>query len=86
MPSRHTLHARKCGYSDARLMAKDNPKSPNLKNFGVRLGRAVDSEMERSKRGKKPSNPRGPKDHWKDTPYEQRIRKEFYRPQLSQKD
>ena len=86
MPSRNTRHARKCGYSDAKLMARDDAKKPSLKNFGVRLGRAVDSEFERQKRGRKPMNPKGPRDHWKDSAYEQRIRQEFFRPQLNQRD
>jgi hypothetical protein len=86
MPSRNTLSARNHGYSDIKRQAKDNPKSPSLKNFGVRLGRTVDSQAERERRGKKPSSPRGPREHWMDSVYEQRIRKEFFRPQLNQRD
>lgn len=85
MPSRNTRHARKKGYSDVKQMARDD-KSGSLKNFGVRLGRCVDSEMERNKRGKKPANPKGPRDHWKNSAFEQNVRREFMRPQLNQKD
>jgi len=66
-------------------MSKDGPKG-DLKNFGVRLGRTVDSEAEKSSRGRKPMNPRGSREHWKDTEYERKIRQEFFCPQLSQKD
>ena len=82
MPSRNTKHARKRGYSDIRQMNRENGK---LKNFGVKTGRAVDSEAERAKSGHKPHEPKGDNSHWKDTPYEQRIRREFFRPQLNQK-
>jgi len=85
MPSRNTKFARNRGYSDVKLMSKDGPKG-DLKNFGVRLGRTVDSEAEKSSRGRKPMNPRGSREHWKDTEYERKIRQEFFCPQLSQKD
>jgi len=86
MPSRNTLSARTKGYSDMTRMEKDNPKSPSLKNFGVRLGVCIDSGGERQKRGRKPHSPRGNSAHWKDTPYERAQRKNFFRPQINQRD
>lgn len=84
MPSKNTRYARNRGYSDIKQMARDGGKT---KNFGVSTGRTVDSGYEREKRGKTAyKSPASIKDHWKDSPYEQRMRREFQRPQLSQKD
>ena len=78
-----TRFARNRGYSDIKQMNRDNGKS---KNFAVRLGTTFDTGALRSASGKRPYAPKGDKSHWLDTDYERRIRKEFGRPQLTQKD
>lgn len=64
MANRNTKWARQNGYSDIKRMQNDNPKSPNNKNYGVRTGVTVDSQLLREKSGKSPADPRGSDHHW----------------------
>lgn len=80
MPSRNTKFARNRGYSDIKQMNRDDDKRPQLKNFRVRLGRTVDSQLERQKRGKAAANPNNSNNsHWATDSVEERRRKESWR-------
>lgn len=87
MPSRNTLFARNRGYSDIKQMNRDEPKSPKLKNFGVRCGVTMDTADARANSEKKSYNPpNGNNAHWKDSAFERKQRHDFMRPPLSQRD